>query len=149
MEPSTTSTNGSSLPSSAWYQYFRKSSPTSYASTGLCRCTRGSPGIAPNKTSSMLGWVAAVTETESPSQPRPAVIHRMCTSETGEGFCVTRPYGTVSAAITAFSFPTQLLKNGGRIPGKRESQNESNPLKQFSPRDPGSRFGPVCGLEST
>src|ERR1700733_2604164 len=60
--------------------------------------------MAPNKTSSMLGWVAAVTETESPSQPRPAVIQSMCTSATGDGFCVTRPYGTVSAAITAFSF---------------------------------------------
>src|ERR1700728_3985975 len=125
MDPSTTNTNGSSFPSSAWYQYFMKSSPTSYARTGLCRCTLGSPGIAPNRTSSMLGWVAAVTETESPSQPRPAVIQIMFTSATGDGFCVTRPYGTVSAAITAFSSPTQLLKNGGRIPDKREPHNES------------------------
>src|ERR1700688_3979837 len=112
MEPSTTSTKGSSLPSSAKYQYFMKSSPTSYASTGLCKCTFGSPGIAPNKTSSMLGWVAAVIETESPSQPRPAVIQRMCTSATGDGFCVTRPYGAVSAAMTRFSFTKIALRMG-------------------------------------
>jgi hypothetical protein len=28
----------------------------------------------------MLGWVAAVSATESPSQPRPPFIHRMCTT---------------------------------------------------------------------
>ena len=38
--------------------------------------------MAPNKTSSMLGWVAAVIETESPSQPNPAVIQTMWTSST-------------------------------------------------------------------
>ena len=47
--------------------------------------------MAPSKTSSMLGCVAAVMETESPSQPRPAVIQRMWTSETGDGFWVFRP----------------------------------------------------------
>ena len=36
----------------------------------------------------MLGWVAAVMETESPSQPSPAVIQRMCTSATAGFFCV-------------------------------------------------------------
>src|SRR5579863_4021445 len=110
MEPSTTSTNGSSLPCSARYQYFRKSSPFSYARTGLCKCTRGSPGIAPSSTSSMLGCVAAVTDTESPSQPNPAVIHRICTSATGDAFCVTRPYGTVSPAIH-FSFPAVTFED--------------------------------------
>ena len=39
----------------------------------------------------MLGWVAAVMETESPSHPRPAVIHRTWMSETGEGLWVFRP----------------------------------------------------------
>src|SRR5271156_4500711 len=84
MDPSTTKTKGLSLPSAARYQYFRNSSPFSYARTGLCKWTLGSPGIAPRITSAMLGCVAAVIETESPSQPRPAVIQRMCTSETGE-----------------------------------------------------------------
>src|SRR5271168_2223744 len=68
----------------------------------------------------MLGCVAAVTETESPSQPRPAVIQSMCTSATGDGFCVTRPYGTVSVAITAFSFsrsPRQERRHTSLIPG--------------------------------
>src|SRR5580693_9789900 len=76
-----------------------KSSPTSTASTGLCRCTFGNPGIAPNNTSSMLGCVAAVIETESPSQPRPAVIQTMCTSLTAGAFCVDLPYGTVAVPI--------------------------------------------------
>ena len=47
--------------------------------------------MAPSSTSSMLGCVAAVIETESPSQPRPAVIQRTWTSETAGGFWVTRP----------------------------------------------------------
>src|SRR5579863_6975721 len=76
-----------------------KSSPFSTASTGLCRCTFGKPGIAPNSTSSMLGCVAAVIETESPSQPSPAVIQTMCTSGTAGACCVLRPYGTNSAAM--------------------------------------------------
>src|SRR5215831_1896477 len=61
-----------------------KSSPTSRANTGLCRWTLGSPGILPSKTSSIEGCSAAVTETESPSQLRPAVNQRMCTSLTAE-----------------------------------------------------------------
>ena len=39
----------------------------------------------------MLGWVAAVIETESPSQPSPAVIQRMWTSLTAGARCVFRP----------------------------------------------------------
>src|SRR5580700_3057571 len=84
IEPSTTNTKGLSLPSAARYQNFMNSSPFSYARTGLCKWTFGRPGIAPNITSSKLGCVAAVIETESPSQPRPAVIQTMWTSETGE-----------------------------------------------------------------
>src|SRR5215467_9772342 len=76
-----------------------KSSPTSYASTGLCRCTCGSPGIAPISTSSMLGCVAAVIDTESPSHPRPAVIHTMWTSLTSGGRWVLDPYGAAPSAI--------------------------------------------------
>ena len=33
----------------------------------------------------MLGWPAAVIETESPSQLIPSEIHRMCTSWTPSG----------------------------------------------------------------
>src|SRR5262245_46620567 len=36
--------------------------------------------MVPRRTSSMLGWLAAVIETVSPSQPRPAVIQRMSSS---------------------------------------------------------------------
>src|SRR5262249_6805374 len=61
------------------------SSPTSLASTGLCKCTFGNPGIAPIITSSTLGCSAAVIETVSPSQPRPAVIQTIWTSLTPGG----------------------------------------------------------------
>ena len=47
IEPSTTSTNGSSLPASASYQASMNSAPFSKASTGLCTTTFGMPGIAP------------------------------------------------------------------------------------------------------
>ena len=39
----------------------------------------------------MLGWVAAVIETESPSQLRPAVIQKIWTSLTAGARCVTLP----------------------------------------------------------
>src|SRR4029453_14098020 len=42
--------------------------------------------MLPNKTSLMEGCSAAVTETESPSQLRPAVNQTICTSLTGEGW---------------------------------------------------------------
>src|SRR5215475_11770018 len=61
------------------------SSPTSLASTGLCKCTFGNPGIAPIITSSMLGCSAAVIEIVSPSQPRPAVSQTIWTSLTSGG----------------------------------------------------------------
>ncbi len=47
--------------------------------------------MAPITISSMLGWVAAVVDTESPSQLSPAVIQRMWTSLTAGSRCVLRP----------------------------------------------------------
>src|SRR5919112_1457220 len=84
IEPSITSTNGaSSSPRAAWRNGVRNSSPPSVGdSTLLWRWTFGMPGIAPRSTSSMPGWPAAVTETESPSQLIPSEIHRMWTSST-------------------------------------------------------------------
>ena len=79
-----TSTNGASSSStSAWRNGLRNSSPPSVGeSTLLCRCTLGSPGIAPSRTSSMPGWPAAVIDTLSPSQLIPSEIQRMWTSST-------------------------------------------------------------------
>ncbi len=74
IEPSSTSTNGSSSPRSASYQASMNSSPFSKASTGLCTTTRGMPGITPWTMSSRLGLVAEVMATESPSQLSPVVI---------------------------------------------------------------------------
>src|SRR6476469_7782093 len=84
IEPSITSTNGSAAsPRAAARNGVRNSSPPSVGeSTLLCRLTFGSPGIAPRRTSSMLGCPAAVIETESPSQLIPSEIQRMSTSST-------------------------------------------------------------------
>src|SRR3954453_6597519 len=79
-----TRTNGASRSSvSAWRKGLRNSSPPSVGlSTLLCRLTFGMPEIAPRSTSSMPGWPAAVTDTESPSQLIPSEIQRMSTSST-------------------------------------------------------------------
>src|SRR6478735_5364799 len=84
IEPSITSTNGSAAsPRAAARNGVRNSSPPSVGdSTLLCRLTFGRPGMAPSRTSSMLGCPAAVTETESPSQLIPSEIQRMSTSST-------------------------------------------------------------------
>jgi hypothetical protein len=37
----------------------------------------GRPGRAPRAISSILGWVAAVNETDSPSQDKPQLIQRI------------------------------------------------------------------------
>src|SRR3954452_1418704 len=84
IEPSITSTKGSAAsPRAAARNGVRNSSPPSVGlSTLLCRLTFGRPGIAPSSTSSMPGWPAAVTDTESPSQLIPSEIQRMSTSST-------------------------------------------------------------------
>src|SRR5919206_1199247 len=86
-----TSTNGSAAsPRAAARNGVRNSSPPSVGeSTLLCRLTFGMPGIAPSRTSSMPGWPAAVTDTESPSQLMPSEIHRMCSSCTPTGSSAT------------------------------------------------------------
>src|ERR1700754_635711 len=81
MDPSTTRTNGSNSPRSALKNHSRKSSappvgPHSKSIRGQWTAIFGSPGSAPSAISSMLGWVAAVNATESPSQLNPALIHR-------------------------------------------------------------------------
>src|SRR3954452_18429837 len=84
IEPSMTSTNGSAAsPRAAARNGVRNSSPPSVGlSTLLWRLTLGRPGMAPSSTSSMLGWPAAVIDTESPSQLIPSEIQRMSTSST-------------------------------------------------------------------
>src|SRR3954471_7641116 len=84
IEPSMTSTKGSAAsPRAAARNGVRNSSPPSVGeSTLLWRLTFGMPGIAPSSTSSMPGWPAAVTDTESPSQLIPSEIQRMSSSST-------------------------------------------------------------------
>src|SRR6266571_6356674 len=52
--------------------------------SGQCTATFGSPGRAPSAISSMLGCVAAVSATESPSQLSPALIHKMWSTSSCE-----------------------------------------------------------------
>src|SRR5271163_1990223 len=113
IEPSTTSTNGSSSPRSALKNHSRKSSappvgPHSKSISGQCTAILGRPGSAPSAISSILGWVAAVSATESPSQLRPALIHRT--------------WIKVSSALTAASVGiAQLSGPGQRSLTPRES----------------------------
>jgi hypothetical protein len=53
------------------------SGPQSKSINGQCSATLGRPGRAPRAISSMLGWVAAVNETDSPSQDKPQLIQRI------------------------------------------------------------------------
>src|ERR1039457_250862 len=90
IEPSTTSTKGSSSPRSALCHHSMKlsapcSGPHSKSISGQCTATLGSPGRAPSTISSILGWVAAVSATESPSQPSPPFIQRMWTTGSAVG----------------------------------------------------------------
>ena len=101
MDPSTTRTNGSSSPRSALCHHSMKvsapcSGPHSKSISGQCTATLGSPGRAPSTISSMLGWVAAVSATESPSQPSPPFIQRMCTTGSSSA-CVMERHPSVGS----------------------------------------------------
>ena len=82
MEPSTTSTNGSISPRSPLKNHSMNVSepptgPHSKSMSGQWTAIFGRPGSTPSTISSMLGCMAAVNATESPSQLRPALIQRM------------------------------------------------------------------------
>src|ERR1700730_4909623 len=106
------------------------SSPFSYASTGLCRCTLGKPGIAPSSTSSRLGCSAAVTDTLSPSQLRPAVIQRTCTSDTAGAFVMPLCLSAMEVASSEKRTPNALrlrhIHGAGREREKRTGSIEQS-----------------------
>src|SRR3954463_11328602 len=117
MDPSTTRTNSSSSPRSALKNHSRKSSappfgPHSKSISGQWTATLGRPGSAPSAISSMLDWVAAVRATESPSQLRPALIHRtwIRTSSAASSASRVGAYG-ISATSRG-----HLLDRGGVVP---------------------------------
>ena len=83
--------------------------------------------MAPSKTSSMLGWVAAVIETESPSQPKPAVIQMMWISATAGFFWVTRPYGTACAVIADTPFNIAYVRVSVMSPEESRIQTSTRP----------------------
>src|SRR5690242_1321148 len=92
IDPSTTRTNGSSSPLSALYHHLMKvsapcSGPHSKSINGQCTAILGSPGSAPRAISSMLGCVAVVRATESPSQPSPPFIQRIWTTPSSSWVC--------------------------------------------------------------
>src|SRR4029078_8874485 len=69
--------------------------------SGQCTAILGSPGSAPIAISSMLGWVAAVKATESPSQLNPALIQRMWT--VGASASVVVDMGVASSAARGYA----------------------------------------------
>src|SRR3954467_2828568 len=134
IEPSMTSTNGSAAsPRAAARKGVRNSSPPSVGeSTLLCRLTFGSPGIAPSSTSSMLGWPAAVTETESPSQLIPSEIQRMSTSSTPATWRSFHRQCVHEQLLTADQLDIQAP---ARIAGEREAgQFTLDPAAPAEPR---------------
>src|SRR5258708_29816778 len=72
------------------------SGPHSKSISGQCTATFGRPGRAPSAISSMLGWVAAVRATESPSQLNPALIHKICTVGSSVVDIFVAPYGVMA-----------------------------------------------------
>jgi hypothetical protein len=74
----------------------------------------GDPGYAPRMMSSMLGWVAAVSATESPSQLKPPFIQRMCR---------TLPSSSMGGTVTSRHNPIsrdawrQPIGRNGRLGG--------------------------------
>src|SRR3984957_7616252 len=91
------------------------SGPHSKSMSGQCTATLGSPGRAPRTISSMLGWVAAVSATESPPQLRPPFIQRMCTTGSvsacviGTPHFLTKPAPASSALVIGSVFPLLAL----------------------------------------
>src|SRR5690349_2327392 len=150
MDPSTTSTNGSSSPRSALCHHSMKlsapcSGPHSKSISGQCTAIFGSPGSAPRTISSMLGWVAAVRATESPSQLRPPFIQRMCTAPSSARVgasatlvmlnrpCVDLPPscgpGSVRVTVGHRSIAPQSASPGTRDPrGQRARSAQPHPL---------------------
>src|SRR5207302_5536577 len=112
------------------------SSPTATASTGLCRLTFGRPGMAPSTTSSMLGRLAFVMETESPSQLSPAVIQRMSTSFTAGGRCACR------SLPIARAMPCLLCASVNASPLVRSTRgSETRPLYDGEAREVRNQAG--------
>src|SRR3954447_8022700 len=135
IEPSMTRTKGRSSSSrAAWRKGSRNSSPPSVGEgTLLCSCTLGSRGTAPSSTSSMLGWPAAVIDTESPSQLIPSEIQRMSTSSTPATWHLVFHRQCVHEQLLAAA---QLdIQAPARFAGERESGQFA--LDPAQPADPG------------
>src|SRR3954449_2045449 len=132
IEPSITSTNGASSSSrTAWRNGSRNSSPPSVGDrTLLCRWTLGMPGIAPRSTSSMPGWPAAVTDTESPSQLIPSEIQRMWTSFTPTGSSATAMCDLLFLHVERLH--PQLLARDHRQVGGAAGAAEQRPVVQLT-----------------
>src|SRR5947207_12867734 len=110
---------GSSFPSAASRIDCMKASPFSYASTGLWRTTRGTPGTDPPTSSSMLGRLAPVIAMVSPSQPRPAVSHTTWTASSGSRSALSMPGAYPGIVLPARSMRTSCRGSGRRRELKR------------------------------
>ncbi len=109
IDPSTTSTNGSSSPRSALKNHSKKSSARPWGRTrsrsgASAPRSWGGRGSAPSAISSMVGCVAAVSATESPSQLRPALIQRMWITVSSGGASVVLtfpPWDSTSRCVAS------------------------------------------------
>src|SRR4051795_2351550 len=150
MDPSTTRTNGSSSPRSALKNHSMKSftpptGPLSKSMSGQWTPTLGSPGRAPRAISSMLGWVAAVSATESPSQERPALIQRMWTTGSSAGFVAADFEEGFAVCATRYPLFSRTLIRGGNIYLPNPYGAFGHPLQSICIRDFDARYFPTEG----
>src|SRR5580658_9938162 len=122
IDPSITSTNGSSSPRSALKNHSRKSSapptgPHSKSMSGQWTAILGRPGNAPRAISSMLGCVAAVSATESPSQLNPALIQRTWTTASSVGVSVAVKIPSPVTAARGCAARCSLSPHLGKVNG--------------------------------
>ena len=121
IDPSMTSTNGSISPRSPLKNHSMKLSapwtgPHSKSISGQWTATLGNPGSTLSAISSMLGWVAAVSDTESPSQLRPALIQRMWIgdSSSADGFPFAAAWSATLEAAMGMS-PRQICSESAHF----------------------------------
>lgn len=119
MDPSTTSTKGSRSPRSALKNHSKKSSAPRWvrirSRSGASARRPGESGQRPKAISSTLGWVAAVNATESPSQLRPAFIHRtwinVCSALTAASVGMLQLSGTGLGLLAPPGRPSAHLRS--------------------------------------
>src|SRR5690242_19974202 len=103
------------------------SGPHSKSISGQCTATFGNPGNAPSTISSMLGCVALVSATESPSQLSPPFIQSRCTTASSDSGLGANP---VDAAVDVTGNAPPLGGRGGVRSGPVGNRDSSERYAQ-------------------